>query len=513
MIKNFLELKNILILVILIFGVGYKLLLTSNGNFIFNMDNARDFVDVREMVELKQIRLSGPTSGIEGLYNGPLWYYLLAIPYIVLNGDPYGGVLMMIIFWTIGGYFLLKMVSRWGAVALFIVGLVWVSSNFVNLATSYSFNPSPVLLLMPVFIYTFSKYLDNSKFVYSVVTMMLAASFFHFEMAFGIFMPLVIFMTMLVTGKLKYIFSRNFLFGVFVFILLLGPQIIFDIRHEYIMSNSVLKYLSESTGLNTDFVRRGEIISDRFFSVISAVFMNWKLMTQVFLVSLFLLIWSIVKDKHVVKDNYMIIAISIVVTTYVGYILLPINVMPWHIGGIGAALVLLVGYLLYYLSRVNVLGKIISLIFMIAISYYSVNNLNLYENLFKKEPSNDPSVFRNELAAVDYIYNFADGKNFKAYAYLPSVIDYPYQYIFWWRGLGKYGYVPEDYAYQPDKPPYIKNKELLRTGSKPESSGFTFLIKEPDRIGQRHLWENYFNQKKLIKSDTVGPLIVEVRRG
>ena len=66
---------NIVILLILVVGVVYRLVLTSGGNFLFNMDNARDMVDVREMIELKKPRLIGPTSAIEGLYNGPAWYF------------------------------------------------------------------------------------------------------------------------------------------------------------------------------------------------------------------------------------------------------------------------------------------------------------------------------------------------------------------------------------------------------------------------------------------------------
>src|SRR5574337_631129 len=100
--------KNSIIFVILLIGLIYKLLITRDGNFIFNMDNARDMVDVREMVVLHKLRLTGPTSGIEGFYNGPGWYYLLAIPFVLTGGSPYAEVILMITLWLIGGYFLLK---------------------------------------------------------------------------------------------------------------------------------------------------------------------------------------------------------------------------------------------------------------------------------------------------------------------------------------------------------------------------------------------------------------------
>ena len=79
--------KKKIILAVLLLGVLYRLFLTWDGNFLFNMDNARDMVDVREMVVLHKLRLTGPTSAIEGLFNGPVWYYLLAIPFILTGGE------------------------------------------------------------------------------------------------------------------------------------------------------------------------------------------------------------------------------------------------------------------------------------------------------------------------------------------------------------------------------------------------------------------------------------------
>src|SRR3990167_881000 len=140
------------IIIILLIGILYRLVLTANGNFLFNMDNARDMVDVREMVVLHKLRLTGPTSAIEGLSNGPAWYYLLAIPFVLSGGDPYVSILMEIVLWAIGGFFLLKLVSRWGSWLVLPIGAVWVASNYILLTNAYAFNPNPVTLLSPVLV-------------------------------------------------------------------------------------------------------------------------------------------------------------------------------------------------------------------------------------------------------------------------------------------------------------------------------------------------------------------------
>ena len=74
--------------------------------------------------------------------------------------------------------------------------------------------------------------------------------------------------------------------------------------------------------------------------------------------------------------------------------------------------------------------------------------------------SDDPSLLANEIKAIDWVYEKAGEQGFSVYNYLPSVLDYPYQYLFWWYGQKKYGYLPSRRAgnplyliYEPD--PYL----------------------------------------------------------
>ena len=149
------------IIIILLIGILYRLILTADGNFLFNMDNARDMVDVREMIVLKKPRLIGPTSAIEGLFNGPAWYYLLSLPFIVSNGEPYASIILEIGLWVIGGFFLLKLVSKWGSWLVLPVGFIWVVSDYIVLATRYAFNPNPVTFLTPVLIFAIEKFIKT----------------------------------------------------------------------------------------------------------------------------------------------------------------------------------------------------------------------------------------------------------------------------------------------------------------------------------------------------------------
>ncbi|MDO8619244.1 MAG: hypothetical protein Q7R49_04860 [Candidatus Daviesbacteria bacterium] len=501
-----------LIILFLLIGVIYRLIITQNGNFIFNMDNARDMVDIREMVELNKPRLIGNTAAIEGVFYGPYWYYLSAIPFMLSGGNPYANIILQIILWSIGGYFALKLVSRYGFIAIITVGFLWVFSNILVLSSTYAFNPNPVLFLTPLWLFLFVKYLETKKNIFSVSLFALAATFFSNEILFAILLPLIIISAIFLTGNKKLLMTRSFLCGVTTFLVVLSPQLFFELRHDFFMTHSLINFLrnggNESAGFNI-FVRL-LYMKDKFNEILLPTFLNINLISFG-LIGLLgtVIVYSKIK-KNLLKDNLLIILLCYILIPMICFTLIPVNISSWHWVGVVSAMIVFSGILLSQSFKIWVPFKVVSLILFLAIISYSLIGVNLYLERLKR-PSNDPSMFINELNAVDFVYKQAAGKNFKVYTYLPSVIDYPYQYLFWWRGLNKYGYLPDDYAYAPNKPPYITQKEKLDTGTRQVSSGLVFLIQEPDR-GLRHLWENTFKNYQLLDSRMVGPLLVETRK-
>lgn len=502
---------NWLIIGILLLGVIYRLVISSNGNFIFNMDNARDMVDVREIVSLGKLRLIGQTTAVEGFFYGPAWYYILAVPFILSGGHPYASILLEILMWAVGGYFLLSLVNKYyGKLALVAVSAVWIASNFILLATQYAFNPNPVIFLTPVFMYLLLEYLQSGKTIYSIGIWFLAGLFLHFEISVGLFMPIVILLSIILTKNVSLIKRLPFWLGILAFSITLVPQFLFELRHDFFLTKSLFAYKSGShSGVVTNFVTRFEDVKRSFYETLLPTFENYKLYLDIILLSLPIsILYKFSKDK--LLDRFTLVTLLTFLVPFFGLIPLKVDLMRWHLNAAIVAGVILSGFVIKVFAE-NRFGKIFSIILVVMITAFSINNVKEYLNAaFRGDPGN--SIFRNELQAVDYTYQYAHGKNFKVYTYLPSVIDYPYQYLYWWRGLNKYSYTPEDYAYLPDKPEYIKNKEKLSKGTQPESSGLIFLIKEPDQIGQRHLWENSFKHLELVKTEQIGALIIEVRR-
>src|SRR5689334_21823740 len=57
------------------------------GNIYFGFDQARDAFASLEVAH-GNFRIIGPPTAIEGLYHGPLYYYIFAPFYLLSNGDP-----------------------------------------------------------------------------------------------------------------------------------------------------------------------------------------------------------------------------------------------------------------------------------------------------------------------------------------------------------------------------------------------------------------------------------------
>lgn len=501
---------SFIIATVLVLGVLYRLLLTSNGNFIFHMDSARDFIDVRQMVVLKKPSLIGPTSAIEGFYNGPGWYLLLAIPFILSGGNPYGAIVMIISFWAVGGFFLLKLVSRFGLIPLIFAGCLWIASNFITLSSLYSFNPNPVTLLTPLFIYLLVRYIETRRLLYSILVWFLAGLFFNLEMNVGVFLPVVILASLVLSDSSKLLSKKSLLTGFIAFGIWLLPQFLFELRHQFLMTKSVTQYLSQYTD-KSNLLNRFLITTYKFFNIETATFFNSKILVQLLLITFVIYLLFLIRKHKLKTDKVFLVSLLSILVPFVGYVIIPVQVNPWHLGGVSAASILISSFLIGQILKITGYKRAVSFLLFIAVLAHSYSNISNHFLVDSKKPNMDQSALTNEISAIDYVYQKADGKNFKVYSYLPSVYDYPYQYLFWWYGLKKYGYLPQDYAYLPDKFEYIKNKDKFATGANPPSSGLIFLIKEPDNKERRKLWENNFDNLPKVDFKKIGPLEIETR--
>src|SRR3989338_464525 len=90
--KNFV----FLLLIIVILGSIPRSIEIISGNFLFGYDQGVFFQAVKEIVVNHKLTLIGTEVGGGGFFQGPGWYYLLSIPFYLWKGDPYGGMILML---------------------------------------------------------------------------------------------------------------------------------------------------------------------------------------------------------------------------------------------------------------------------------------------------------------------------------------------------------------------------------------------------------------------------------
>ena len=353
--------------------------------------------------------------------------------------------------------------------------------------------------------------------MFIISAFILGGLFFNFEMNIGVFIPVIIFASILLTER-KYFKDKNLWLGLFIFIGTLLPQIIFDLKHQFIMSKAIIKFLSEGRERSFSPLVRFESLWNSFYQTFQATMMNHKLLSTV------ILILSIPVFKKVIqkKDNIVVVSLLFIIIPFLGYLIIQVTVNPWHLGGPMTASIILMGYIISKLQQINFFGKIIAFILSFFIILYSLSNITHFFNQNFDKPNSDPSLYKNEISAIDFVYKYANGQNFKVYTYLPSVYDYPYQYSFWWHGRKKYSYLPIEYSYGVGKKDYISNKDSFSAKEsdirKRKDSNLVFLIKEPNINYTRFGWEgDFISAAKAIKMESlskqmVGPMEIEVRK-
>ena len=139
--------------------------------------------------------------------------------------------------------------------------------------------------------------------------------------------------------------------------------------------------------------------------------------------------------------NFITTSVITIFIFLLGTVVFSHDIWPHYLVGLPVFYILLLGIAFYLLSKQlkNILfvSALIILLFLI-----NLNPSAIVQSLTQPIWEGDASVYRNQLAVIDYVYKQAAGKNFKYVVYTPPVYDYTYQYLFSWYGPEKYHYSP-----------------------------------------------------------------------
>ncbi len=419
-------------------------------NFLFLLDQGRDMIAVKGILYDQHLTLIGPSTSLRGVFQGPLWYYLLALSTGFLGGDPWGGiVLMFVISIAVLITICLWMGKLFGyRAALITLFLFSVSPEAVSAAT-YAWNPHPMWLLIVVYVFTFYSLIYKSK-KFNIILWPLIGLMFHFQTALAVFILMSTAIYILIFER-AVIQNKNFLIGAALFLLTFMPQILFDLRHDFLMSKSALSLLGGSErglfvgGEKSSYLDLMKSHTFSFYSNFRSAFTDDGVLKNISSLFIVLILSSILlmkkKTNKILKNgsNLILLISKLLLIIFLLTFAYPFPLRFWFLTGFQSFYLIILGLLLSMLLT-HRLGKAFVIFIFVVFTSYSWQRINsLYIH-----PPNDGGFakIKGKLSAINYLYKDAGEKEFGLLVFTPYVLTDPYDYLIWWHGKKNYNYIP-----------------------------------------------------------------------
>lgn len=474
---NNVKIPKIFIFIVPLFILAVALILQLpnllNYNIPFTYDHGLTFLEVRNMVILHKFRLIGPEGGIKGIFFGPTWYYLIAIPFYLLKEDPRSGALVSLLIYlsSIPVSFIIgnKINFRIGL----YFSLFFAFSPFLMSVANSAFvvTAFPLINLLALWFL-----LSTNNRINLYLTVFLASLSFHFEPVVAVGFNLTIFYILYP----KILKLKNKVILLILWIIPFVPQIIFDLKHNFLQTSEVFSAILKSgkdLGGNLPLWQR---LYNRPFLLIKQ-FNNsigngniWLTIPLLIYFILGLKSWILSKNKYIKNLGKHTFILFFIPFLYYIFLFLP-GIKPWYFFSFIVFYIIFICLGLTYNFK-NKSLRYLSLLMVIIFIFVNINPIATIKNLINPPGNSDPSIVRNELAAIEWIYRDAGASPFAVYTYTPAIYDYPYQYLIWWYAWKNKLPYPKDFAYKPGTYDYVPNKLSYVPSPETSEKFTTYLI-------------------------------------
>jgi len=415
-----------------------------NHNYLFGYDQGEHLLQVKKIVVDHQLTLIGTEVGGGGFFQGPGWYYLLAVPFFFSGGDPYSEMILMFLIGiaVVLAAFLLgrKMFDNKTA---FVISLLIAISPAVIIQSRFIWPPFPISLLSVFFLFFIYQVLQKKEKYLPFLTFTLGLMT-HFETATAatLFINLLLFFPVLIIKKLVSLRSLIISFGALVITQL--PLIFFDLRHNFFNSKGILDLFFSAKNVKLPitevFASRWGVFKDNFLGTFPLADLLWPLLLLLLIGGVFIY----VRDKNITFSEklfvlYLAISPILLLLIFMKYGSL---MWSWWILELNIYYCFLFGIVFTYLWKKNILRLIFIGVIVTLIGSYMFETFNFYKNDFND--FGGTHKMKGKMQALDYIYKDAAGKQFNIMIFTPPIYTYPYDYMLWWYGEKKYGYKPEN---------------------------------------------------------------------
>lgn len=408
----------------------------------FFYDQGRDALVIHDLIYNHKFFLIGPTTGIEGIFIGPFFYFLLIPGYFFSGGDPASAGFLISSLNGLGVIFIYLLAKQYSKLAGILAAFVTSFSFTMVRNDRWLANPSPLSFFAPLTLFMLWLTQKNSG-KYAFWAGLLLGLNLQLEASGATFCLIAA----LVWAFLVRLYKNKsaVLFGVSGFVLTLLPQIFFELKHNFLITKNLIKFLSSTTG-STAKSNIQNFILERGQFLYQSIMDKFEPNVSIFSLILFLLFIVVffLERKVIFKNNLSKLLLL--------WITIPFGLMFFYRGNYGfiysyyldavyPAIFIMVGVLFSFFWK-KLLTRILLFVILAVFFYFQYPLLSGFLNNDLK--GENIIALGNQKQALDYIYQKAQGRSFNVDVYVPPVIPYTYNYLFLWYGNKRYGYQPED---------------------------------------------------------------------
>lgn len=264
------------LLLFLVFTLAFFLRthLFFQGDFYYLVDQSRDLLLTESIVQDHKLTLIGPRTGIGGIFHGPLWIYMITPFFATAQGDP---------FWTLVPLFTLismaivvtgfvvgaKLYGKW--MGLLFAFFLSISAPLVE-TVPFTTNAQVTPLVFLLYLFSIIQYL-RGKENYLIFALFFIGLGIQFESAFAVlWIPLTLIALIL---RKKFPKIKTLVFGIGAFVLAVSTFILFDVRHQFLMTSAAFRLLFTPTKPLPGYEQYSDIafrINDRIASLWTSLF-------------------------------------------------------------------------------------------------------------------------------------------------------------------------------------------------------------------------------------------------
>ncbi|OGM11342.1 hypothetical protein A2Z22_04220 [Candidatus Woesebacteria bacterium RBG_16_34_12] len=414
----------------------------------FYYDQGRDALVIWKFWHEGKPFLIGPVTGLQGIFLGPFYYYLITPFYLIGGGNPiYPAVFLS--FLSVCAILMLYITGRQmhSNITGLLAAMIGAFSYYIFTHSRWLSNPNPILLTSVLLLYVMWKIIEKSESkkkskninLWWTILAFLVGISLQLESASAIFYLAILFIFFIwqfVNSAKHSIKEINYakiilIIGTTLLITFI-PQIVFNLRHQNILLNNFLNLILREKAFRqfTAFILTQRL--NFFWEVFSnKLYAGDHQKAAIFIALSFSALFM---NRKVLKTKVLKLFSVFLITPLIGYLFFQGNygnIYDYYLSGYYFPFILLFAIGLGELWKTS-LGKVAVLFFIFTFLNF---NKTLIKNYLTADIKNRPIAFEEQLKAVNWVFDDAVEKGvFNLDVYVPPVIPYAYDYLFLWQG-------------------------------------------------------------------------------